>query len=1011
MAGLEVRAADHVEHRHSHSERPARVDPQQVLHGNLGLVPLLEAQAAQPHLGAPEQQGQDRPPVRPRQRHVQLGEHDVERAARVLQVSADEELLRRPPVKVDRSGGARVLRRREVRLGRFGAAAGVGQGVAELDLQLRPLGGRAHAQVEREAVEAGRPVEREGLGCFRRRRRRILGGRLRIARAVVVHGQHLRIGTADREQRRGQPVVAFLQGLGRQARHHGVADAVVVRLDLLAAERAAGPHQVRRAQDRLRAFALLLQIGGPVGHAHVDRHPGHRDHVEEAPRERWQPGHAGCDDVVERDLHGRGLSVGLGETHELLDEIRVAPGLARDRFRRRVPRPRLAGDQRLRQLLRLRGRQLADDDVPHLQGRIGRPLGQDALEQRSGIGFLASIAPDQQERGRIRRAHQVFEQGPAVHVPPLQVVDEEHERPAVGHPHEQLSQGLERAALQLERVGDVEDRPAGAVHGADLAEHGEYLRQREDVVREESLRLRRREAPKVTAQGVDEGVECLVGNRLPLVAAPDEDHRLAVRVLQLHQEAPDERALAHPGAAVDRHDDGPSRFRGLERIAQRRQMLFAADEERGARGKGRGQDRGGRSHQRPEHLASGRPGGRIPAQQVPAQLVEVARDAGGELMGRRRLTLLFPPHDFWRGTGERKSPGERLVEHGPDVVPIAGLRERKARHLLGRHVRRRSPLIHRMRMRRVELRDEAEVEEHHAPLASDEDVRRLDVPVELSGVVQGQHAFGELRQRASQAGQVQLPPRSPLDVADVRCGLGGDRGHRLAVRGLEDTVRPEADPRRQPARRARLGRVCLAADVPEEVHPFDQLHREEPLLVAGGKLVEGHEVGVRDVGEGPELLLEAHERRGRDVSQRLEGDDHVPLPVDRAVDDAVAARAEALLDLEPVGPDEILRVEPGHRRYLTKGLACGQTLRPCPGPVNVDPAAPTSPRRPATVIPLLARQGQHGSPLPPLQPLRRGLPVPGVGHARGHAARPRDAEGSVPAARAGRAGGSRRKAG
>src|SRR2546422_312617 len=85
---------------------------------------------------------------------------------------------------------------------------------------------------------------------------------------------------------------------------------------------------------------------------------------------------------------------------------------------------------------------------------------------------------DWEERGRIRGAHQVFEQGPAVHVPPLQVVDEEHERPAVRHPHEQLSQGLERAALQLERVGDVEDRPARAVHGADLAEHGEYLRER-----------------------------------------------------------------------------------------------------------------------------------------------------------------------------------------------------------------------------------------------------------------------------------------------------------------------------------------------------------------------------------------------------------------------------------------------------------------------------------------------------------------------------------------------------
>ena len=71
-----------------------------------------------------------------------------------------------------------------------------------------------------------------------------------------------------------------------------------------------------------------------------------------------------------------------------------------------------------------------------------------------------------------------------------------------------------------------------------------------------------------------------------------------------------------------------------------------------------------------------------------------------------------------------------------------------------------------------------------------------------------------------------------------------------------------------------------------------------------------------DVGEGPELLLEPHERGRGDVAQRLEGDDGVPLPVERSIDDAVASRAEALLDLEPVGPDEIVRVEPGHRRYL-----------------------------------------------------------------------------------------------
>src|SRR3989442_737636 len=46
-------------------------------------------------------------------------------------------------------------------------------------------------------------------------------------------------------------------------------------------------------------------------------------------------------------------------------------------------------------------------------------------------------------------------------------------------------------------------------------------------------------------------------------------------------------------------------------------------------------------------------------------------------------------------------------------------------------------------------------------------------------------------------------------------------------------------------------------------------------------------------------------------------------------DDAVPARAEALLDRDPVGPDEILRVEPGHPTTSSR-VAAGRRYPPPP---------------------------------------------------------------------------------
>ena len=86
----------------------------------------------------------------------------------------------------------------EVGLRRLGAAPRVDERVAELDVERppRPLPGSS-PQLEREAIEPRRAIERERLGCALRRRRRILGGALRFARFLEVQRERLGIGAPE----------------------------------------------------------------------------------------------------------------------------------------------------------------------------------------------------------------------------------------------------------------------------------------------------------------------------------------------------------------------------------------------------------------------------------------------------------------------------------------------------------------------------------------------------------------------------------------------------------------------------------------------------------------------------------------------------------------------------------------------------------------------------------------------------------------------------------------------
>ncbi len=86
--------------------------------------------------------------------------------------------------------------------------------------------------------------------------------------------------------------------------------------------------------------------------------------------------------------------------------------------------------------------------------------------------------------------------------------------------------------------------------------------------------------------------------------------------------------------------------------------------------------------------------------------------------------------------------------------------------------------------------------------------------------------------------------------------------------------------------------------VGQEVGPVDQLHREkDPVVVGDHELVQLDEVPMVNVGERSKLLLEEIESARARVEKGLQGDVLLPFAVERLVDDAHAAAADAAEDL------------------------------------------------------------------------------------------------------------------
>ena len=168
--------------------------------------------------------------------------------------------------------------------------------------------------------------------------------------------------------------------------------------------------------------------------------------------------------------------------------------------------------------------------------------------------------------------------------------------------------------------------------------------------------------------------------------------------------------------------------------------------------------------------------------------------------------------------------------------------------------------------------------------------------MDLPGVVERREPERNLAKRIAQAPLVQ--PRRAVARKDRRAPLGNERRsleRRPVGVGVVRFTERQIDG--GGARREMLV-SALSAQPLEQIDACNQLHREERAARVSNELAEGNEVRMVNPLKGAELVLEARDSVEVVVPQRLQGDAHVALDVERLVHDPHPAFAYLTKKLE-----------------------------------------------------------------------------------------------------------------
>ena len=761
-------------------------------------------------------------------------------------MAADQQLVGGQPSAARGHLGLGALGGGQVHLGGVAPAAGVAQGLGARgeDLAARLVIVITHAQ--RGGPQIGGQLERQRVAGAARRHRGQLGGVLERAGSLeVAHHQERRLLDGGRgEERGGQPLVRAPPPRRRHPRQHRLAHAIVIRLDRIVAAGATGAHQPGPAQgvDRLGERAAL-EPERSAEHALRDRRAGDRDQLEHALRDALHPRDAAPQRLVETGHRASGVA------RQLLQEQRVAVGVL---------------DQR-RGIGGAARREQRDERAALARRQPVEREGLDRAGQWQRRRVDGAAGDQQHDRQRGRRLEDLAQERQAVAVGPLHVVDGDHQRLLRRQRAQQVAQAAERAGAQLDRAVRFSDREPR--DRRDPPQHREGAGQGVDLGGEQERDVDRIATQQLAHQRVDHAVDALERHRLALVAAAGQHADVGLVVIEALDEGVDQRALADARRPLDAHRArGAAADRGQRRV-ERGQLDAAADERRDAI---RRRDRARR--QAGHHLGGGRTLGGIEREQLVAQPRQIGRHRA-EARHQRRCVLLLVQQDLDGAALERQPAGQRLEQHDADAVAVGGRGHRRRHRLLGRHVRGGADHGGVADPRLQGLAHQAEVEHHHAALAGDQHVRRLEIAVDHAGAVQGVEAHRELAHAVAEARLVEAARQRRLGAA---------------VAGVAAAI----------AAPARLG--VRLPDVIEERHAGDQLHREEPVAVGVEQLAEAHQVAVLEVGAGAELGLQAVQRVGLDRAHGLERHHQLALAIVGLVDHAHAALADEPAQLEAV---------------------------------------------------------------------------------------------------------------
>ena len=735
----------------------------------------------------------------------------------------------------------------------------------------------------------GRAARSKASACGRlgRRRRRVLGGALR---------RRPRPGSAwpaprDRparvvEQGRGEPVVALARGPRGQTGHHRLADAVVVGLDLVAARARVRVRTRWAARSAARALSPSCSRSAARYATSASRGSARDgDDLQQPPRcapaaaRRASPGRLveGHDGRGGRDAP----ALGLREAHQLLDEERVAARLARRSLPPAHAAPRGSpAEQRQGQLAaprRPRARPTAmsrTSSADPAASRFGRMAWSSGLVSR----LLAAVAADAGAAPAGRAAAAAPSSRAALSASP-------HCRSSMKSTSGRRSA---RRTSSSRRAANARRRSSSESGISSTARRAARHRARPGAApgtRGPGPGCRGAGAPRPRAAA---GAAGTGSGRRPGCRAPCTAPTRARSSARRGPPPRRPRAAARRGSAAPARSCPSPSGRGRPRSTvaaaastPRRRRAAPRGAARGRRSGGRGRRRGGggrrgRRRRAPRSRGStSAPEGRWPGSRrsrLRAERVEVRRARlRRSSRGGRGSDSLLAPDDLEHGPREGQAAGQRLVEHRrrrcTSRWPGSGAAPRPARATCRRACRPPRPVcVCAGAISATRPKSRSTTRPSRVTSTLDGLMSRWSLPASCRAQTPST-SWGSACAEAVQVERARaerLPRRAarPAVLEEGRSAARqGPRGRGEVVAGPDSAAR---------SRRGTYQRKST---------PSTSSMVKNHCCLARRQLVEGHEVGVGDVGQRAELLLEAvRGPRGATLRSVFEGDGDVPRP-------------------------------------------------------------------------------------------------------------------------------------